>query len=124
MTLGFSILGKEKTRVITETNNHASVVNSFYCCPHVEDPVSQSGCCVLCYPSGAAGGCVSDPAAAATKRAAAPHAERSADLHPELPQGGPVTEPAVLRHGLPDAGQPGGQPVRPAGQPPPQTRGE
>lgn len=85
---------------------------------------SQCICCLLRYPSGAAGGGVSDSAAAATKRAAAPHTERSANLHPKLTQGGPVAKPAVLCHSLPDAGQPGGQPVWPAGQLPPQTWGE
>lgn len=75
---------------------------------------------IFCCPSGAAGGGVSDSAAAATKRAAAPRA----NLHPKLTQGGPVAKPAVLCHSLPDAGQPWGQPVWPAGQLPPQTWGE
>lgn len=85
---------------------------------------SLSASAVFCFPSGAAGGGVPDSAAAATKRAAAPHTERSADLHPKLTQGGPVAKPAVLCHSLPDAGQPGRQPVWPAGQLPPQTWGE
>lgn len=82
---------------------------------------SERICSLLRPPSGAAGGGVSASAAAAAERAAAPRAEWSADLHPKLAQDCPVPEPAVLCHRLSDAGQ---QPIRPAGQPAPQTWGE
>lgn len=73
------------------------------------------------HPSGAAGGGVSASAAAAAERAAAPRAERSANLHPKLAQDRPVAKPAVLCHRLSDAGQ---QSIWPAGQHAPQTWGE
>lgn len=76
--------------------------------------------CLLHYPSGAAGGGVSASAAAAAERAAAPRA----NLHPKLAQDRPVAEPAVLCHRLAAAGQPGRQPIWPAGQRAPQARGE
>lgn len=73
---------------------------------------------------GAAGGGVPDAAAAETEGAAAPHADRSAHLHPELTYDRPVTRPAVLGYSLPPAGQPGRRPLRPAGQRTSQARGE
>lgn len=71
--------------------------------------------------AGAAAGGVSDAAAAEAAGAAAPHADRGAQLQPQLPHGGPVARPAVL--GLAAAGRTGRRPV-PAGELAPQTIGE
>ncbi|KAF6724598.1 Protein AF-10 [Oryzias melastigma] len=70
--------------------------------------------------AGAAAGGVSDAAAAEAAGAAAPHADRGAQLQPQLPHGGPVARPAVL--GLAAAGRTGRRPV-PAGELAPQTIG-
>lgn len=75
-------------------------------------------------PPGAAGDGVPNAAAAETEGAAAPHADRSAHLHPKLTHDLPVTQPAVLSYSLTPAGWPGRQPVRPAGQCTSQARSE
>lgn len=73
---------------------------------------------------GAASGGVPDAAAAETEGAAAPHADGSTHIHPELTNDSPVTQPAVLSHSLTPAGRPGQQPLWPAGQCTSQARGE
>lgn len=75
-------------------------------------------------PPGAAGGGVPDAAAAETEGAAAPHADRSARLQPQLAHDHPVAQPAVVSHSLAPAGRPGKRPLRPAGQRTSQARGE
>lgn len=66
--------------------------------------------------SGAAGGGLSDAAAAAAEGATAPHANRGPHLHPHSP----VPQPG----GLAPAGWPGKPPLRPAGECASQARGE
>lgn len=73
---------------------------------------------------GPAGGGVPDAAAAETYGAAAPHADRSAYLHPQLTHDRPVAQPAVVSDSLAPAGWTGRQPVWPAGQRASQARGE
>ncbi len=65
-----------------------------------------------------------DAAAAETEGAAAPHADRSTHLHPNLTHDRPVTQPAVFSYSLTPAGRPGRQPLWPAGQHASQARGE
>nr|XP_054599884.1 protein AF-17 isoform X2 [Nothobranchius furzeri] len=73
--------------------------------------------------AGAAGVGLSDAAASETEGATAPHADRSARLHPKLTHDRSVSQPVVLGHGLPPAGRPRRRPLRSARQRAPQTRG-
>lgn len=92
--------------------------------PRVKGQIPSTFCLLHLLGAGAAGGVVPVAAAAETARAAAPHADRSTHLHPDLTHDRPVAEPAVVSDGLAPAGWTGRQPVRPAGQRASQARGE